>query len=78
MSNQKLPPFNKQQYLLPLKQTLKPLNKPQLTSFIIPQHLQLHFLTPLLTYINHKNIPLSFFSTQPPLPKYVPINLNAT
>ncbi|MBE9430504.1 50S ribosomal protein L7ae-like protein, partial [Staphylococcus epidermidis] len=39
---------------------------------------EVHLLTRVLSYINHKNIPVSFFSSQHALGKYVGINVNAT
>ena len=68
MSNEKVARFNKQQYVVGLKETLKALKKGQVTSLIIAQDVEVHLLTRVLSYINHKNIPVSF----------VGINVNAT
>lgn len=78
MSNEKVARFNKQQYVVGLKETLKALKKDQVTSLIIAQDVEVHLLTRVLSYINHKNIPVSFFSSQHALVKYVGINVNAT
>ncbi|AIR82829.1 ribosomal L7Ae/L30e/S12e/Gadd45 family protein [Staphylococcus epidermidis] len=78
MSNAKVARFNKQQYVVGLKETLKALKKGQVTSLIIAQDVEIHLLTRVLSYINHKNIPVSFFSSQRALGKYVGINVNAT
>ncbi|MEJ7168408.1 ribosomal L7Ae/L30e/S12e/Gadd45 family protein [Staphylococcus epidermidis] len=78
MSNEKVARFNKQQYVVGLKETLKALKKDQVTSLIIAQDVEVHLLTRVLSYINHKNIPVSFFSRQHALGKYVGINVNAT
>ena len=78
MSNEKVARFNKQQYVVGLKETLKALKKGQVTSLIIAQDVEVHLLTRVLSYINHKNIPVSFFSGQRALGKYVGINVNAT
>ena len=61
MSNEKVARFNKQQYVVGLKETLKALKKGQVTSLIIAQDVEVHLLTRVLSYINHKNIPVSFF-----------------
>lgn len=78
MSNEKVARFNKQQYVVGLKETLKALKKGQVTSLIIAQDVEVHLLTRVLSYINHKNIPVSFFYSQRALGKYVGINVNAT
>lgn len=78
MSNEKVARFNKQQYVVGLKETLKALKKGQVTSLIIAQDVEVHLLTRVLSYINHKNIPVSFCSSQRALEKYVGINVNAT
>ncbi|MGZ9491916.1 ribosomal L7Ae/L30e/S12e/Gadd45 family protein [Staphylococcus epidermidis] len=78
MSNEKVARFNKQQYVVGLKETLKALKKGQVTSLIIAQDVEVHLLTRVLSYINHKNIPVLFFSSQRALGKYVGINVNAT
>lgn len=78
MSNEKVARFNKQQYVVGLKETLKALKKGQVTSLIIAQDVEVHLLTRVLSYINHKNIPVSFFSSHRALGKYVGINVNAT
>ena len=78
MSNEKVARFNKQHYVVGLKETLKALKKGQVTSLIIAQDVEVHLLTRVLSYINHKNIPITFFSSQRALGEYVGINVNAT
>ena len=78
MSNEKVARFNKQQYVVGLKETLKALKKDQVTSLIIAQDVEVHLLTRVLSYINHKNIPITFFSSQRALGEYVGINVSAT
>ena len=78
MSNEKVARFNKQHYVVGLKETLKALNRDQVASLIIAQDVEVHLLTRVLSYINHKNIPITFFSSQRALGEYVGINVNAT
>ena len=44
MSNEKVARFNKQQYVVGLKETLKALKKGQVTSLIIAQDVEVHLL----------------------------------
>lgn len=78
MSNEKVARFNKQHYVIGLKQTLKALNKDQVTSLIIAEDVEVHLMTRVLSQINHKNISISFFESKQALGKYVGINVNAT
>ncbi|MBA1353447.1 ribosomal L7Ae/L30e/S12e/Gadd45 family protein [Staphylococcus cohnii] len=78
MSNEKVARFNKQHYVIGLKQTLKALNKDQVTSLIIAKDVEVHLMTRVLSQINHKNISISFFESKQALGKYVGINVNAT
>ena len=78
MSNEKVARFNKQHYVIGLKQTLKALNKDQVTSLIIAKDVEVHLMTRVLSKINHKNISISFFESKQALGKYVGINVNAT
>ena len=78
MSNEKVARFNKQHYVVGLKETLKALKKDQVASLIIAKDVEVHLLTRVLSYINHKNIPITFFSSQRALGEYVGINVNAT
>ena len=77
MSNEKVARFNKQHYVIGLKQTLKALNKDQVTSLIIAEDVEVHLMTRVLSQINQKHIYLIFESKQA-LGKYVGINVNAT
>ena len=54
MSNEKVARFNKQHYVVGLKETLKALKKDQVASLIIAQDVEVHLLTRVLSYINHK------------------------
>ena len=74
MSNEKVARFNKQHFVIGLKQTLKALNKDQVTSLIIAEDVEVHLMTRVLSQINH--IPLSFFESKQALGKYVGINVN--
>ncbi len=78
MSNEKVARFNKQHYVIGLKQTLKALDKNQVTSLIIAEDVEVHLLTRVLSQINHKQIPVSFFKSKQTLGEYVGINVNAT
>ncbi|MDW4298049.1 ribosomal L7Ae/L30e/S12e/Gadd45 family protein [Staphylococcus saprophyticus] len=79
MSNEKVARFNKQHFVIGLKQTLKALNKDQVTSLIIAEDVEVHLMTRVLSQINHnhKHIPVSFFESKQALGKYVGINVNA-
>ena len=78
MSNEKVARFNKQHYVIGLKQTLKASNKDQVTSLIIAEDVEVHLMTRVLSQINQKNISISFFESKQALGKYVGINVNAT
>lgn len=78
MSNEKVARFNKQHYVIGLKQTLKALNKDQVTSLIIAEDVEVHLMTRVLSQINHKDISISFFESKQALGKYVGINVDAT
>lgn len=78
MSNEKVARFNKQHYVIGLKQTLKALNKDQVTSLIIAEDVEVHLMTRVLSQINHKDISISFFESKQALGKYVGINIDAT
>ncbi|RYD13441.1 ribosomal L7Ae/L30e/S12e/Gadd45 family protein [Staphylococcus equorum] len=78
MSNEKVARFNKQHHVIGLKQTLKVLDKNQVTSLIIAEDVEVHLLTRVLSQINHKQIPVSFFKSKQALGEYVGINVNAT
>ncbi|WP_312632335.1 ribosomal L7Ae/L30e/S12e/Gadd45 family protein, partial [Mammaliicoccus sciuri] len=56
---------------------LKALNKDQVTSLIIAEDVEVHLMTRVLSQINHKHIPVSFFESKQALGKYVGINVNA-
>ena len=49
MSNEKVARFNKQQYVVGLKETLKALNKDQVTSLIIARDVEVHLMTRVLS-----------------------------
>ena len=53
--------FNKQHYVVGLKETLKALKKDQVASLIIAKDVEVHLLTRVLSYINQENIPVTFF-----------------
>lgn len=78
MSNEKVARFNKQQYVVGLKETLKALNKDQVTSLIIARDVEVHLMTRVLSQINQKNMPYTLFSSKKELGEYVGINVNAT
>lgn len=78
MSNEKVARFNKQHHVIGLKQTLKALDKNQVTSLIIAEDVEVYLLTRVLSQINHKQIPVSFFKSKQALGEYVGINVNAT
>ncbi|MBO3066374.1 ribosomal L7Ae/L30e/S12e/Gadd45 family protein [Staphylococcus shinii] len=78
MSNEKVARFNKQHHVIGLKQTLKALNRDQVTSLIIAEDVEIHLMTRVLSQINHKHMPVSFFKSQKALGEYVGINVSAT
>lgn len=61
MSNEKVARFNKQHYVVGLKETLKALKKDQVASLIIAKDVEVHLLTRVLSYINQENIPVTVF-----------------
>ena len=77
MSNEKDARFNKQHYVIGLKQTLKALSKDQVTSLIIAQDVEVYLLTRVLSQINLQAMPITFFSSKKALGEYVGINVNA-
>ncbi|MBC3105454.1 MULTISPECIES: ribosomal L7Ae/L30e/S12e/Gadd45 family protein [Staphylococcus] len=78
MSNEKVARFNKQHYVVGLKETLKALNRDQVASLIIAQDVEVHLLARVFSLINHKNIPITYFQSKHALGSYVGINVNAT
>ncbi|MBI5971613.1 50S ribosomal protein L7ae-like protein [Staphylococcus devriesei] len=78
MSNEKVARFNKQHFVVGLKQTLKALKKDQVASLIIAQDVEVYLMARVFSQINHKNIPVSYFQSKQALGKYVGINVNAT
>ncbi|MBE9430520.1 50S ribosomal protein L7ae-like protein, partial [Staphylococcus epidermidis] len=48
------------------------------TSLIIAEDVEVHLLTRVLSQINHKPIPVSFFESKKALGEYVGINVSAT
>ena len=78
MSNEKVARFNKQHYVVGLKETLKALNRDQVASLIIAQDVEVHLLAHVFSLINHKNMPITYFQSNHALGSYVGINVNAT
>ena len=78
MSNEKVARFNKQHYVIGLKQTLKALNKDQVTSLIIAKDVEVHLMTRVLSQINLQTMPISFFASKQALGECVGINVNAS
>lgn len=78
MSNEKVARFNKQHFVVGLKQTLKALKKDQVASLIIAQDVEVYLMARVFSQINHKNIPVLYFQSKQALGKYVGINVNAT
>ena len=74
MSNEKVARFNKQHYVVGLKETLKALKKDQVTSLIIAQDVEVHHYDSRVKLYQSKNIPL-LFSKQRALGEYVGITL---
>ncbi|MDT4108242.1 50S ribosomal protein L7ae-like protein, partial [Staphylococcus aureus] len=50
----------------------------QVTSLIIAEDVEVYLMTRVLSQINQKNIPVSFFKSKHALGKHVGINVNAT
>ncbi|HHW4701726.1 TPA: ribosomal L7Ae/L30e/S12e/Gadd45 family protein [Staphylococcus aureus] len=78
MSKEKVARFNKQHFVVGLKETLKALKKDQVTSLIIAEDVEVYLMTRVLSQINQKNIPVSFFKSKHALGNHVGINVNAT
>lgn len=78
MSNEKVARFNKQHFVVGLKQTLKALKKDQVTSLIIAKDVEIYLLAQVFSQINHKSIPITYFESKSALGKVVGINVNAT
>ncbi|RIO65094.1 50S ribosomal protein L7ae-like protein [Mammaliicoccus sciuri] len=78
MSNEKVARFNKQHHVIGLKQTLKALNRDQVTSLIIAEDVEIHLMTRVLSQINQKHMPVSFINSKKALGEYVGINVSAT
>lgn len=64
MSNEKVARFNKQHYVVGLKETLKALNRDQVASLIIAQDVEVHLLARVFSLINHKKYTYYLFSKQ--------------
>ncbi len=60
LSKEKVARFNKQHFVVGLKETLKALKKDQVTSLIIAEDVEVYLMTRVLSQINQKNIPVSF------------------
>ena len=58
--SKKVARFNKQHFVVGLKETLKALKKDQVTSLIIAEDVEVYLMTRVLSQINQKNIPVSF------------------
>ncbi|MCI2841510.1 ribosomal L7Ae/L30e/S12e/Gadd45 family protein [Staphylococcus hominis] len=78
MSNEKVARFNKQHFVVGLKQTLKALKKDQVASLIIAKDVEIYLLAQVFSQINHKSIPITYFESKSALGKVVGINVNAT
>ncbi|MCI2839601.1 ribosomal L7Ae/L30e/S12e/Gadd45 family protein [Staphylococcus hominis] len=78
MSNEKVARFNKQHFVVGLKQTLKALKKDQVASLIIAKDVEIYLLSQVFSQISHKNIPITYFESKSALGKAVGINVNAT
>ncbi|WP_145436183.1 ribosomal L7Ae/L30e/S12e/Gadd45 family protein [Staphylococcus hominis] len=78
MSNEKVARFNKQHFVVGLKQTLKALKKDQVASLIIAKDVEIYLLAQVFSQINHKSIPITYFESKSALGKTVGINVNAT
>ncbi|MEJ7400715.1 50S ribosomal protein L7ae-like protein, partial [Staphylococcus epidermidis] len=60
MSNEKVARFNKQHFVVGLKQTLKALKKDQVASLIIAKDVEIYLLAQVFSQINHKSIPITY------------------
>ncbi|EWT49403.1 50S ribosomal protein L7A [Staphylococcus aureus M39274] len=54
MSKEKVARFNKQHFVVGLKETLKALKKDQVTSLIIAEDVEVYLMTRVLSQINQK------------------------
>ena len=77
MSNEKVARFNKQHYVVGLKETLKALKKDQVTSLIIAKDVEVHYYSRVKLYQSRKYTSY-IFPSQRALGEYVGINVNAT
>ena len=69
MSNEKVARFNKQHFVVGLKQTLKALKKDQVASLIIAKDVEIYLLAQVFSQINHKSIPITYFESKSALGK---------
>ena len=78
MSNEKVARFNKQHFVVGLKQTLKALKKDRVASLIIAKDVEIYLLAQVFSQINHKNIPITYFESKSALGKAEGIYVKAT
>ena len=78
MSKEKVARFNRQQYVVGLKETLKALHKGRVSTLIIAEDVEVHILTRVLCFINHNDLPIEFFESKQALGAYVGINVKAS
>ena len=62
LSKEKVARFNKQHFVVGLKETLKALKKDQVTSLIIAEDVEVYLMTRVLSQINQKKYTCIFFS----------------
>ncbi|MTV21312.1 ribosomal L7Ae/L30e/S12e/Gadd45 family protein [Staphylococcus delphini] len=78
MSNEKVTRFDKQAYVVGLKETLKALRDQRVNKLIIGEDVNVHLLARVLSFANQNTIPIEFFSSRQALGEYVGINVKAT
>lgn len=78
MSKEKVASFNKQHFVVGLKEAYKALKKDQVASLIIAENVEVHVMAHVFSLVNQKNIPVTFFESKQALGKHVGINVNAT
>lgn len=78
LSKEKVARFNKQHFVVGLKETLKALKKDQVTSLIIAEDVEVYFNDSRVKPNQSEKYTCIFFKSKHALGKHVGINVNAT
>ncbi|EKU47417.1 ribosomal L7Ae/L30e/S12e/Gadd45 family protein [Staphylococcus massiliensis] len=77
MSNEKVTRFNNKQHVVGLKETMKALERDQVTSLIIAKDVNVHLLSFVLSIAIQQNIPISYSESKQTLGNEAGINVSA-